>query len=84
MGKEKIRYEENLYRNRSGAAHNIKMDSNDYFRGTLHDLWFLIVSISPIQPISRDGDLMPKKSQIPSQMEEIHPDTLSQSHDERD
>ena len=38
MGKEKIRYEENLYRNRSGAAHNIKMDGYAYFRSTQTEL----------------------------------------------
>ena len=34
MGKEKIRYEENLYRDRSGVAYNIEMDSDDYYGGT--------------------------------------------------
>ena len=31
-----------------------------------------------------DGEEIPKKSQIPSQMEEIHPETLSHSHPARD
>ncbi len=38
MRKEKIRYEENLYRNRSSVAHNIKMDSYAYFRSTQIEL----------------------------------------------
>ena len=38
MGKEKIRYEENLYRNWGSVAHNIKMDSYAYFRSTQTEL----------------------------------------------
>ena len=37
-------------------------------------------SISPTHAICVLGEWMPKKSVMPSQMEEIHPDTLSQSH----
>ena len=40
-------------------------------------------SISPTQAISFEGELMPKKLQIPSQMPEIQPDTLSQIHPAR-
>ena len=41
-------------------------------------------SIWPIQAISLEGDAIPKKSQMPSQMDEIQPDTLFQSQDARD
>ena len=40
-----------------------------------------LTSISPTHAISFEGEWIPKKSQIPSQMEEIHPDTLSHSHE---
>ena len=41
-------------------------------------------SISPTQAISLEGELMPKKPRMPSQMPEIQPDTLSQIHPARD
>ena len=40
-----------------------------------------LTSISPTHAISFEGEWIPKKSQIPSQMEEIHPDTLSHSQE---